>query len=156
MMKKEKIYLDTSVPSAYYDDRIPYQRDLTRRFWEEELGKYQVYASDITLLELSNTREENKRRKLLELMADIQIVSADKKVIDLAEKYVNAGIIPRKYFEDALHLSFVVIYKIDYLVTFNCKHLVGVHKRKMIREYHEKKKLRQIEIATPEEFLEEE
>jgi hypothetical protein len=34
-MTKPKVYLDTSVPSAYFDERAPDRQRLTQRFWVE-------------------------------------------------------------------------------------------------------------------------
>jgi hypothetical protein len=44
-VEKEKIYLDTSVPSAYYDNREPFRMELTSAWWKEDLNKYKVFIS---------------------------------------------------------------------------------------------------------------
>lgn len=46
-MKKETLYLDTSVPSAYYDERAKERQDATIKFWKEVLPNYQGYISEI-------------------------------------------------------------------------------------------------------------
>jgi len=35
-----RVYLDTSVPSAYWDDRAPERQELTKRFWSERLPDF--------------------------------------------------------------------------------------------------------------------
>ncbi len=51
-MKEESLYLDTSVPSAYYDKRAKERQDATIKFWKEVLPNYKVYVSEITVGEL--------------------------------------------------------------------------------------------------------
>ena len=51
-MKKESLYLDTSVPSAYFDERAKERKDATIKFWQEVMPNYRVYVSEITLREL--------------------------------------------------------------------------------------------------------
>lgn len=46
-MKKDSLYLDTSVPSAYYDARVKGRMEATQRFWYEVLPSYHPYISEI-------------------------------------------------------------------------------------------------------------
>jgi len=57
-MKKESLYLDTSVPSAYYDKRAKERQEATIKFWKEVLPAYKVYISEVTVEELNNTKDE--------------------------------------------------------------------------------------------------
>ena len=43
-MKKESLYLDTSVPSAYYDARAKERQEATIKFWKEIVPHYGVYV----------------------------------------------------------------------------------------------------------------
>lgn len=56
MAEKKKMYLDTSVPGAYYDDRSPEQRDVTRAFWRQ-LDKYDICTSTLVKDELNKLGE---------------------------------------------------------------------------------------------------
>jgi len=42
---RKSIYLETSVVGAYLDNEEPFRRDLTIRWWEHELGSYELLAS---------------------------------------------------------------------------------------------------------------
>ncbi len=67
--RKVRIYLDTSVPSAYYDERKPERQAETLAFWET-LDAYDVLISVLMIDELRETerRDAEKARKLLELI----------------------------------------------------------------------------------------
>ena len=155
-MEKEKIYLDTSVPSAYYDNREPFRMELTRAWWKEELNKYEVFISAVTKTEIGRTQDEEKKRQLLELIKDFFVLDITKEVEDLAEGYIKQGIISRTYAPDALHIAIVSTNKIDYLVTWNIRHLAGIHKGKRIKLFNTSAGIFVPEIVTPEFFGEEE
>ena len=87
-MNRKKIYLDTSVPSAYYDERQSERRRVTQLWWKNELGKYDVLISEITSRELEATPDLDKREKLLNLVKDIPVVEVSTEINILAEKYL--------------------------------------------------------------------
>ena len=62
-MAKTRIYLDTTVPSAYYDERAPDRQRLTRQFWAERLPDFEAVISNIALSEISDTPDAEKRAK---------------------------------------------------------------------------------------------
>ncbi len=71
---KESLYLDTSVPSAYYDKRAKERQEATIRFWREALSNYKVYVSEITIQELETTKDEVLRSKLRQLVKDFKVL----------------------------------------------------------------------------------
>lgn len=48
MAKRQKIYLDTSVPNAYFDDKNPFRQEITREF-RERLKEYEVFVSNYVI-----------------------------------------------------------------------------------------------------------
>jgi predicted nucleic acid-binding protein len=150
----ETIYFDTSVPSAYYDNRELEKMKITRAFWKG-LSKYKTYISEIVIAELGKSREP-KRSQFKKLIAGIGELSIDSIVEKLADEYIVAKIIPVRFRLDAVHIAIASTHKINYLVTWNCRHMAGAHKRVAIREFNEKKGIFAPEIATPTEFVEEE
>ncbi len=57
-MKKETLYLDTSVISAYYDERAAERQEATVKFWKDVLPHYKVFVSEVALNELEDTKNE--------------------------------------------------------------------------------------------------
>jgi len=53
---KPKAYLDTSVISALFDDRNPERKSLTEHFFQT-MGFYEIYLSEITVLEINRTQD---------------------------------------------------------------------------------------------------
>ena len=75
--------MDTSVPSAFFDERMPDRQRSTKFFWEK-LGSYEVYLSEVTVNEIKQTLNPDKREKLLDLVKYFKILSRTSEGNDLA------------------------------------------------------------------------
>ena len=122
-MGKLKIYLDTSVFSAYYDERVKIRSEQTKIFWQK-LVEYEGYISQIVLDELGAVTDEELRRKLIDLTKEFQKLDIDSEVEALADQYIKRGIFPEKYRDDALHLAVATVNDVDILISWNFEHLV--------------------------------
>ncbi|MEW6203544.1 MAG: PIN domain nuclease [bacterium] len=151
-MKKETLYLDTSAPSAFYDERLKERQKATIRFWTDVLPNYQVYVSGITIKELEDTKSETLRRNLNKLVKDFKMLKTNKKIEDLAQVYIKRGIFPERYIDDALHEAATSFYEISYLVSWNFEHLVKVKTRRLVNSINILEGYREIEIVSPQEL----
>ena len=61
---KLRVYLDTSIFSAYYDDRLIDRQIATKEFWLR-LNEFEISTSEITCEELAQTNDEALRINLL-------------------------------------------------------------------------------------------
>ncbi|MBM4401836.1 MAG: hypothetical protein FJ044_01165 [Candidatus Cloacimonetes bacterium] len=93
----ETIYLETSVPSAYFDIRNedPKRKAITRKFWTKILPSFKVYTSVLVIRELGQV-EESLAPKFLELISGIEQLPITKEAEELAGKYVIGGHNPQK------------------------------------------------------------
>jgi hypothetical protein len=71
----------------------------------------------------------------------------------LAKEYIRYGAIPENYLEDAYHIAIAVIHDIDYLLSWNFKHIVRIKTKDIVRMVNTLNNLRSIEIMTPAELL---
>ena len=110
----------------------------TKAFWKK-MNTYKIYISELVIAELGKNKEP-KRSKFKKLVAGIKELPINSQVEKLADEYIKAKIIPVKFRIDAIHIAIASIHKINYLVTWNCRHMAGVHKRVAIREFHKKKR----------------
>ena len=74
---------------------------------------------------------------------------------EIANGYIGQGVVPQRYFADALHVALASFHKMDFLVTWNCEHLAQAHKRRRIRLFNTSAGLFVPEIVTPMELVEE-
>ncbi len=152
-MKKLKIYLDASIPSAYYDEREPIRRNITQNWWKDiMLQEYKVYISEITVTELNETTNPSLRNNLLELVKPIIVLNVPEEARDLAQAYIDNEIIPEDYLPDALHIAITTLHGLDILVSWNFKHLVNPVTRRKIKGVNLLKNYKDIDIVSPEEL----
>jgi predicted nucleic acid-binding protein len=151
-MKKETLYLDTSVPSAYYDNRAEERREATIRFWKEVLPHFDVCISTITIEELGATKDEVLRRNFERLVKGFNILKPNKKIRELTNVYIHKRIFPERYVDDALHVAIPTFYKVPYLVSWNFEHLVKVRTRRLVNSVNALEGFGGIEIVSPQEL----
>jgi predicted nucleic acid-binding protein len=145
-----KVYLDTSVISALYDKRTPERQSLTEQMWKS-LRDYDVYISEIVLDEINAASDELKET-LLSAVEGFTVLKLTDEIEELAAEYVKQGIIPGKYFDDALHVAIASVNSINYLLSWNYKHLVKVRTRRLVALINSVKEYQHVEIITPPEL----
>jgi len=127
-MKKLKIYLDTSVISHLNAPEAPDKQEDTRKLWNAiQCGEYEAYISPVVIGEVMDCAEP-KRSTLLEYLSAIQHTELQEsvEVEELAVKYLEAGILRQKSFDDCRHIAYACVYNCDMLVSWNFKHLVNI------------------------------
>lgn len=152
MRRRIKVYLDTSVISALFDERNPQRQLLTQTFFENAEA-FDVYVSEAVLAEIDDTRDNRLRKKLRETAISFEILPLNEECRALAGEYVRHGAIPSDYPEDALHISIATANGIDYLLNWNFKHIVKVKKRKIVNIVNAALGYPDLEIITPAELL---
>jgi len=149
MIRKPKVYLDTSVPNAYFDEKNPYRQEVTRQFWLK-LKEYQILISDLVIREIKATGNKKLREKLLELVKNFDLLSTKSKEIRmLAEEYVSKGTIPVKHIEDAVHIAVATINSADILVSWNFEHIVKLKTKREVNAVNVLLGYKPIEIVEP-------
>lgn len=143
------IYLDTSVISALFDSRTPERQKQTQEMWQL-LDDFEVNISEVVMMEIKGwPLLHEKAISLFTKCIILQITDEAKK---LAGEYVAHGVIPAKHYYDALHIAIASVNKMDYLISWNYKHLVKVKTRNMIKFINTQLNYRTIEIIAPPEL----
>lgn len=148
---KLRVYLDTSVVSAYVDDRLPERRRATTEFWSR-LGIYDVSISELTLIEVQATGELGAREEMLRLIRPCVVLPVDEEARYLAGEYVRRGVFTRGTMEDATHVAVAVVSRQDILVSWNFRHLVNRRRRALINEVNVVLGYPSIDILAPPEL----
>ncbi|MBC6476700.1 MAG: PIN domain-containing protein [Hormoscilla sp. GUM202] len=148
---KLKVYLDTSVFSAYYDDNVKERQTQTHEFWSR-LSEFDVATSELARQELSRTSDLELRQKLLNLLEGVTIYPITPEIIALANKYIEAGVFTGTMFNDAAHIAAAVLNNHDFVLAWNFKHLVNLRRKAKVNEVNVSLSLRTIEIIAPPEI----
>ncbi len=150
-MIKLRVYLDTSVFSAYFDDQLTDRKIETEEFWKRK-GEFEVSTSELAKEELDRTPDRELAKRFQELLRGVEIISITGEMKQLAQGYVEAGIFTQLAFNDALHVAAAVLSRQDVLLSWNFKHLVNRRRRAMVNELNAAKMLPRIEIIAPAEI----
>jgi predicted nucleic acid-binding protein len=147
---KKTVYLDTTILSYLFDDRdtIRNYLDVTRQWWEQERQHFEVWISDETFSEL-NRGNYPRKQEILQCISDLPMLSFHERIVEITQVYLDHFLMPRVIPGDARHLAYASFYKMDFLLTWNCKHLANANKYQHIRIINTHLQLHTPEIVTP-------
>jgi hypothetical protein len=135
-MKKMRLYLDTSVINFLFVEDAPDFRAVTVDFFENYAEHYDLFISDVVLLEMERDPDETHRKRLFAAVEKYGLVllpdDERETVIDLAGMYIERGAIPRNKEEDAQHVAYATVHEMDVLLSWNFKHLANVNREAKI------------------------
>mgnify|MGYP000932911779 CR=1 FL=1 len=153
-MHKQRIYIDTSVIGGCFDKEFAEWSNLL--FDEFISGRKIAVISDILIDELSKAPNiiKNKIKEIQE--KNLEIVHKNQEVITLANSYVTNNAISNKYTDDALHIAFATINKVDVLVSWNFKHIVNLRRIQLYNGINLTNGYSLLEIRSPREVYENE
>jgi predicted nucleic acid-binding protein len=150
--KKLKLYLDTSVPNAYFDEKNTYRQGITKQFWLK-LNGHRVYISDLVIREIKATGDTKLRKNLMELVKDFELLSTrSENIRSLSEDYVSKEVIPVKYIEDAVHIAVATANALDVLISWNFEHIVKMKTKREVNAVNILLGYNPIEIIEPAMF----
>ena len=162
MTQRLRIYLDTSVPNFLFADDSPEKMEVTQDLFINFIKPsiYRSFISPVVIAEIEEIKDNDKRLKLLNIFKEFPIEFLDYSEIEeaeiqeLADKYIANKIIPEKKIADALHIAICIIKGIDYLVSWNYKHLANIHKENRIKLLNWELGYRhELRIITPLELI---
>ena len=147
-----KLYLETSVINFLFAEDAPEKMKITQEFFNI-IAEYEIYISDIVILEIEQA-PEHKKNSLLEIISKYKMKALESNdyTEKLADIYVSEGIVPKKYYNDALHIAIATKYKMDAIVSWNLSHIVKLKTKFSVKAINEKLKEKDVIICTPEEI----
>ena len=132
---KPKVYIETTIPSFYFetrgDARAQTWRDVTREWWDAHRHRYDLFASRFVLRELADAPPP-KASNALELMDETTILSEPTELADVIQYYMEHKLMPIDAYGDAAHLAMASLHSMEFLRTWNCRHLANANKSRHI------------------------
>ena len=148
-----KVYIETSIVS-YLTARpssnliaAAWQKE-TVDWWETQKDRFDLYISEV-VVEEAGRGDESAASRRLGALEDIEVLQIEKKSVDLAKALIEQGALPRKALDDAFHLAVAAVNGIDFLLTWNCRHIDNAEMKPKIRRVIESQGYQCPEIATP-------
>ncbi|HEU0302290.1 MAG TPA: PIN domain-containing protein [Longimicrobium sp.] len=150
------MYVETTIPNFYYDQRtddaVVTRRRLTREWWGDAHERYELLTGAPVLSEL--LAGIGKRVSLrISLLSGLPLLLPDTAALNAMDVYVRNKLMPARRSEDALHLALASRYGCDFIVTWNCKHLANPNKRRYLERLNARSGLHVPIITTPADLL---
>lgn len=155
-MPKPAVYIETSVVSYATSrpsrDLITAARQaLTREWFDLHAGRYELFVSQVVIAEASagSPGPANDRTTFIR---DFQVLEVSTESGELADVLVARHAVPAIAAEDALHIALAAVHGMDYLLTWNCKHIANAVRRLAIDKVCRRSGYEPPIICTPEEL----
>ena len=155
----KSVYLETSIVS-YLASRP--SRDLTAAAWQQVTGqwwsrerpKYELFTSELVILEAS-AGDQAAAADRLAILRGIPELPVDDEAKALAARLIEGGAVPSTAQADALHIAVAAVQQVDYLLTWNCRHIDNAATKPIVRSVCAVTGHACPEICTPLELLSE-
>lgn len=152
------VYVETSIISYLTaqpsrDLIVTAHQQVTRDWWDTERARFDIFISPLVEEEARRGDNQAAARRLaaLENLPSLEIVEA---AYDLAQKLISDGALPSSAQDDAAHIALATVHNMDYLLTWNCRHIDNAATKPLVRSICAINGYTCPEICTPEELME--
>ena len=126
-MSLPKLYLETTIPSYLTARRSPLARiaadqQTTQDWWDFRRQEYEMFVSEAVLDEAADGDSDFAAHRL-GMLTGLPRLQTTPEADALVERLLRMDIIPAKAATDAVHLALSAAHRMDYLLTWNCKHI---------------------------------
>lgn len=153
---KRKVYLETTVVS-YLTARpsrdlvAAAHQQITQEWWTTRRSDFDLYASQMVIQE-AGAGDAQMAQLRLSALDRIPLLGVSREAITLARLLVEEGPIPEKASVDALHIAVATVHGVDYLLTWNCKHIANAEMQNSVAAICRASGYEPPIICTPEEL----
>ena len=134
------VYVETSIisysTSRVSRDLIAAARQQLTQMWWDSRSNYDLDITEVVSRECA-AGDPNAAKNRLDAIEGLTLLRTTKEAVELSIAMVARGIIPSKAAEDSLHISIAMIHAMDFLLTWNCKHIANPEIQRKIALYLE-------------------
>lgn len=155
---KQTVYLETSI-IGYVTSRpsrdlvTAANQQMTHEWWDNHRSRYELYVSQV-VIEECRQGDSVAAQERLELIEGIPGAATTREARRLAKRLIRLVPFPDKAHADALHIAISAANGLDYLLTWNCKHIANAMLRRHIIDVCESSGFVAPTICTPQEIME--
>ena len=125
----ETVYIETSIlgyltARSTKDLILAANIEITKDWWEFRRTSFILYTSEAVLEEVAQGDAEIAAQRL-EILRDFPLLALSQVVQDLAAQFLARSSLSPKAKVDAIHIAAATIHGMDYLLTWNCKHIAN-------------------------------
>ena len=119
-----QVYFETTVFSRYFEAGREHASETRRLFGLVKTGEIEGFTSTAVLDEI-DVSPEPKRSQMLSLVSQsgVKVLEVKQPAYDLADIYVEMGVIPARYRLDGVHIAMAAVSNLDCIVSLNFHHI---------------------------------
>lgn len=153
-MDRKIVYVETSIVSYLTarptgDLLAAAWQKITADWWETQRQRFELCASEVKVGEAGRGDAEALVREL----AQVDLLPVTAAADELAEALVRVGAVPATAANAALDVAVAAVHGVDYLLTWNCRHLHSAEARPVIQRICRECGYAAPEICTPQELM---
>jgi len=150
-VKKQRIYLDTSVFGGFFDDEF---QEFTKPLFDRiDRGEFTIIFSTLLQEELELAPEKVRRLVLGVDQEFAEFVYETEVTVQLANAYISEKVVGYTSYSDCLHIALATINQADILVSWNFRHIVNVQRIRGYNSINIKNGFSQLEIRSPRDLM---
>jgi len=154
---KSRIYIETTVISYLAarpsrDLIVAAHQQLTHDWWDNRRSDFELVTSQFVIDEAS-AGDQEVAGKRLDILTGIPLLEISDDAEALAGKIVERQALSGRAAEDALHIAVATVHEVDYLLTWNCKHIANAELQKSVAKVCSETDFELPTICTPEELM---
>ena len=155
---KPRVYIESTVISYLVarpsnNPVLAARQEASRQLWEDYADRFEFVISDIVQAEIRRG-DATAAQKRLAAVSSLIILESSPEVDMLLEKLLDSGAVPGNSLLDAEHIAIATAHGVEYLVSWNHKHIVNEYKREHINRICQEVGFQPITICTPIELME--
>jgi len=154
---KPKLYLETSVIS-YLTARlssdliVAAHQKITYEWWDNRRVEFDLYTSEL-VIEEAGRGDPQAAAKRLKSLEKISLLVLNQEIFNLADLIVTQQVLPEEAHADAVHISAAILFEMDYLLSWNCRHIANAERQRKIAQIIHQTGYNMPFLCTPEVLL---
>ena len=151
------VYIETSILS-YLTARPSHallaaaHQKVTCDWWDAHRRRFDVFISPLVYQESARGDHDAAQRRI-EALKGLPVLEIVDEALHLAAAFIAEGALPSSAQDDAAHIALAAVHNMDYLLTWNCRHIDNAETKQAIRVVCTKNGYACSEICTPEELM---
>ncbi|MEI6147525.1 MAG: type II toxin-antitoxin system VapC family toxin [bacterium] len=151
------VYVETSILSYLTarpsrDLLAAAHQQVTRDWWEVRRARFEVFISPLVEQEARRGDPAAAQRRV-DVLRGLVMLEVVEEAYDLAAALISEGALPPAAEDDATHIALAAVHGIDYLLTWNCRHIDNAEIKPVARSICATRGYICPEICTPEELM---
>ncbi|NER94958.1 MAG: type II toxin-antitoxin system VapC family toxin [Symploca sp. SIO1B1] len=126
---------------------------ITQDWWDECSSSFTLYASEIVEVEAAKGDSVMAAQRL-NLLQSLMLLELTEESFELSQAFLHQSNLPPKASNDALHMALATVYSLDYLLTWNCKHMANAQIQRKLAQISSNLGYALPVICTPYELIE--